>query len=85
MGVPCIMTSKRRVQRRCRQSGQDDCAAARAAKSTGGDRGSGPALAGGTEDPEGAFTSVDLFSTAPGQLKVAMNATAGWQVEGSAE
>jgi hypothetical protein len=28
--------------------------------------GGGPAVAGGTEDPEGAFTSVDPWSAAPG-------------------
>jgi hypothetical protein len=69
----------------CRQSGQDDCAAARTAKSTGGNREAGQAWAGGTEDPEGAFTSVYLFSTVPGQMQVEMNATAGWQVGDSAE
>jgi hypothetical protein len=29
-------------------------------------------MAGGTEDPEGAFTSVDLLPAAPGPSQVAM-------------
>jgi hypothetical protein len=41
------------------QSGQAGCAAASATRSTGGDEGDGSAVAGGTEDPEGAFTSVN--------------------------
>ncbi len=53
------------------QSGQAGCAAASATRSTGGDDGDGPAAAWGTEDPEGAFTSVDPCSASPGPLKVA--------------
>jgi hypothetical protein len=41
------------------QSGQAGCAAASAPRSTGDGEGSGLAVAGGTEDPEGTFTSVD--------------------------
>jgi hypothetical protein len=41
------------------QSGQAGWAAASAARSTGGEDGDDPAVAGGTEDPEGTFTSVD--------------------------
>jgi hypothetical protein len=37
------------------QSGQESCAAASAAKSTGGGGWLGPAMAAGTGDPEGAL------------------------------
>jgi hypothetical protein len=51
MGMYCIMTSEMRNAEEmlaCWQSGQEDYATASAAKSTGGDGGAGPALAGGT-------------------------------------
>jgi hypothetical protein len=42
------------------QSGQAGCAAANAARSTGGEGWRSPAVAAGTGDPEGAFIPVDL-------------------------
>ncbi len=62
MVAPCkdIADTRRAEEELARwQSGQAGCAAARAARSTGVGEGGGPAVAGGTEDPEGAFTSVD--------------------------
>jgi hypothetical protein len=41
------------------QSGQVACATASAARSTGEGGEDDPAMAGGTEDPVGSFTSVD--------------------------
>jgi hypothetical protein len=68
---------------RCWQSGQEDCAATKAAKSTGGEGGDGPAMAGGTEDPEGA--SVDLLSAASGPSQVAMKLVTALRGGGGAE
>ncbi len=51
------------------QSRQDACAAANADKSIGVLGQLGPSMAGGNEDPEGLFTSVDLGTTTPGQLQ----------------
>jgi hypothetical protein len=48
------------------QSGQAVCAAASAARSTGGEGWRSPAAAAGTGDPEGAFIPVDLKSASPG-------------------
>jgi hypothetical protein len=48
------------------QSGQAGCAAANAAKSTGGDGWPSLAAAAGTGDPEGTFTPIDPVTAAPG-------------------
>ncbi len=63
MVAPCMETAdtRRAAEELARwQSGQAGCAAASVARSTGEEEGGGPATAGGgTEDPEGALTSVD--------------------------
>ncbi len=69
MGKPSIEISETRSEGEELahwQSGQAGCAAANAAKSTGGDGWLNPAVAAGTGDPKGAFTPVDLSSASPG-------------------
>jgi hypothetical protein len=75
MCMPFIDTSEtRRVEEELArwQSGQAGCAAASAARSTGGEGWRSSAVAAGTGDPGGAFTPVDLASASPGQPMGAM-------------
>jgi hypothetical protein len=75
IGEPCsdISATRRAGDDLARwQSGQEGWAAASAARSTGDGKGGDPAVGGEPpEDPEGAFTSVDPWSAAPGPLQVA--------------
>ncbi len=70
MGMPFIDTSEtRRDEEELAhwQSGQAGCAAANAARSTGGEGWRSPAGAAGTGDPVGTFIPVDPASASPGQ------------------
>jgi hypothetical protein len=48
----------------------------------GGGEEDSPAIAGGTEDPEGTFTSVALWSAVPGLLRVAVTVAAAATARG---